>query len=68
MSRLQRFTFRPLATAEIEGKLARILEAEGRTVEPPPWRSSRALAGGGMRDAESMLDQVLVSTAGAHRG
>jgi DNA polymerase-3 subunit gamma/tau len=34
VSRLQRFTFRPLASAEIEGKLERILVAEGRTVEP----------------------------------
>ena len=63
VSRLQRFTFRPLANAEIEGKLERILVAEGRTVEPEALALIARLAGGGMRDAESMLDQVLVSTA-----
>ena len=61
VSRLQRFTFRPLASAEIEGKLERILEAEGRRVEPDALALIARLAGGGMRDAESMLDQVLVS-------
>ncbi len=61
VSRLQRFTFRPLAVPEIEGKLQRILEAEGRTVEPDAVALVAQLAGGGMRDAESMLDQVLVS-------
>ena len=63
VSRLQRFTFRPLALPEIEGKLGRILEAEGRTVEPEAIALIARLAGGGMRDAESMLDQVLVSSA-----
>ena len=63
VSRLQRFTFRPLALPEIEGKLRRILEAEGRTVEPEAVALIAHLAGGGMRDAESMLDQVLVSSA-----
>jgi DNA polymerase-3 subunit gamma/tau len=61
VSRLQRFTFRPLAVAEIEGKLERILESEGRTVEPEALALVANMAGGGMRDAESMLDQVLVS-------
>jgi DNA polymerase-3 subunit gamma/tau len=61
VSRLQRFTFRPLAVPEIEGKLERILEAEGRQVEPEAVALVAQLAGGGMRDAESMLDQVLVS-------
>jgi DNA polymerase-3 subunit gamma/tau len=61
VSRLQRFTFRPLSLPEIEGKLERILEAEGRTVEPEAVALVARMAGGGMRDAESMLDQVLVS-------
>jgi DNA polymerase III subunit gamma/tau len=64
VSRLQRFTFRPLAVPEIEGKLRRILEAEGREVEPAAVALIAQLAGGGMRDAESMLDQVLVSSDG----
>ena len=61
VSRLQRFTFRPLAVPEIEGKLIRILEAEGRVVEPEALALVATMAGGGMRDAESMLDQILVS-------
>jgi DNA polymerase III subunit gamma/tau len=61
VSRLQRFTFRPLSLPEIEGKLHRILAAEGRTVEPDAVALVARMAGGGMRDAESMLDQVLVS-------
>ena len=63
VSRLQRFTFRPLASADIEGKLRRILVAEGRRVEPEALALIARLASGGMRDAESMLDQVLVSSA-----
>jgi DNA polymerase-3 subunit gamma/tau len=63
VSRLQRFTFRPLAVPEIEGKLWHILEAEGRHVEPEAVSLIAQLADGGMRDAESMLDQVLVSAA-----
>jgi len=61
VSRLQRFTFRPLAVPEIEGKLQRILAAEGRALEPEAIALIAQLADGGMRDAESMLDQVLVS-------
>lgn len=61
VSRLQRFTFRPLTVPEIEGKLRRILDAEGRDVEPAAVALIAQMAGGGMRDAESMLDQVLVS-------
>ncbi len=33
VSRLQRFTFRPLSIEEIRGKLARILDAEGRVAD-----------------------------------
>ena len=61
VSRLQRFTFRPLAVPEIEGKLTRILEAEGRHAEPEAVGLVARLAAGGMRDAESLLDQVLGS-------
>jgi DNA polymerase-3 subunit gamma/tau len=59
VSRLQRFTFRPLSIPDIEGKLGRILASEGRRVEPEAIALVAQLAAGGMRDAESMLDQVL---------
>jgi DNA polymerase-3 subunit gamma/tau len=63
VSRLQRFTFRPLSAPEIEGKLTRILEVEGRAMEADAVALVARLASGGMRDAESMLDQVLAGTA-----
>ena len=59
LSRLQRFDVRRLTVAEIEGKLQRILLADGRDVEPAAVQLIARLAAGGMRDAESMLDQLL---------
>jgi DNA polymerase III subunit gamma/tau len=61
LSRLQRFDVRRLTTDEIEGKLRRILEADGRTATPEAVHLIARLAAGGMRDAESMLDQLLSS-------
>jgi DNA polymerase III subunit gamma/tau len=63
LSRLQRFDVRRLTTDEIEGKLRRILEADGRTATPEAIHLIARLAAGGMRDAESMLDQLLSSSA-----
>ncbi|MEW5992325.1 MAG: DNA polymerase III subunit gamma/tau [Chloroflexota bacterium] len=64
LSRLQRFDVRRLTIDEIEGKLRRILEADGRSAEPSSVRLIARLAAGGMRDAESMLDQLLASSDG----
>src|SRR2546423_5550784 len=61
LSRLQRYDVRRLTVAEIEGKLARILEADDRSAEPGAIHLIARLAAGGMRDAESMLDQLLAS-------
>jgi len=63
LSRLQRFDVRRLTIGEIEGKLRRILEADGREADPAAVHLIARLAGGGMRDAESMLDQLLASSA-----
>ncbi|HEX5589612.1 MAG TPA: DNA polymerase III subunit gamma/tau [Candidatus Limnocylindrales bacterium] len=63
LSRLQRFDVRRLTTAEIEGKLRRILEADGRAADDAAIHLIARLAAGGMRDAESMLDQLLSSSA-----
>jgi DNA polymerase-3 subunit gamma/tau len=62
MSRLQRFDVRRLTTSEIEGKLQRILDADGRKATPEAVHLIARLAAGGMRDAESMLDQLLSSS------
>ncbi len=59
LSRVQRFDFRPLPFPLIEGKLRRILEADGRAAEPKAVELVARLANGGMRDAESILDQLL---------
>jgi DNA polymerase-3 subunit gamma/tau len=59
VSRLQRYTFRPLTVDEIAGKLKRILEEERRAADPAAVQLVAELAAGGMRDAESMLDQLL---------
>jgi DNA polymerase-3 subunit gamma/tau len=65
LSRLQRYDVRRLSLDEIEGKLRRILEAEGVAAEPGAVHLIARLAAGGMRDAESILDQVLASATGA---
>lgn len=62
LSRLQRFEVRRLTVPEISGKLGRILEADGRVADPDAVELVARLAAGGMRDAESILDQLLAST------
>jgi DNA polymerase-3 subunit gamma/tau len=64
LSRLQRYDVRRLSVEEIEGKLARILAAESVEAEPGAIRLIARLAAGGMRDAESMLDQILAAGGG----
>jgi len=64
LSRVQRFDVRRLTVGEITGKLERILAADGRDVDPEAVTLVARLAAGGMRDAESILDQLLSSTAG----
>ena len=64
LSRVQRFDVRRLTVAEITGKLNRILAADDRDVDPEAVRLVARLAAGGMRDAESILDQLLSSTPG----
>ena len=65
LSRVQRFDFRRLTVPQIEGKLAMILEADGRAADPEAISLVARQAAGGMRDAESMLDQLL--SAGTDR-
>lgn len=64
LSRLQRYDVRALTVPEIRGKLERILAAEGVEAEPAAVELIARQAAGGMRDAESMLDQVLGSATG----
>ena len=59
ISRTQRHDFRRLAVQTIVGKLTRICEVEGSTADTAALALIARLADGGMRDAESLLDQVL---------
>lgn len=59
VSRCQRFEFRPISDAVIAEKLAEIAEAEAIKVETEALKSIARLANGGMRDAQSILDQMI---------
>jgi DNA polymerase-3 subunit gamma/tau len=63
LSRVQRFDFRRLAVGQIAGKLRRILSEAGREADDEAVELIARLAAGGMRDAESMLDQLISSGA-----
>ncbi len=64
ISRTQRHDFRRLPEATIIGKLRRIVEAEGAEADDDALALIARLADGGMRDAESLLDQVLAYADG----
>ncbi|MGB0409784.1 MAG: DNA polymerase III subunit gamma/tau [Opitutales bacterium] len=59
VSRCQRFEFRPISAEVIAEKLLHIAEVEGIQVEPGALKSIARLANGGMRDAQSILDQMI---------
>jgi DNA polymerase-3 subunit gamma/tau len=64
ISRTQRFDFRRLPEAVISAKLERICAAEGADADADALALIARLADGGMRDAESLLDQALAYTGG----
>ena len=64
ISRTQRHDFRRLPEATIIGKLRRIVEAESAEADDDALALIARLAEGGMRDAESLLDQVLAYADG----
>ena len=59
VSRCQRFEFRPIADDVIVAKLQTISESEGIEVEQGALESIARLANGGMRDSQSILDQMI---------
>ncbi|HEX5313709.1 MAG TPA: DNA polymerase III subunit gamma/tau [Gammaproteobacteria bacterium] len=59
LSRCLVFTLHRLATAEIEGALARIVEKEGLVAEPAALAAIARAGRGSLRDALSLLDQAL---------
>ena len=58
-SRCQRFEFRPIPEELIAGHLAEIAKKEDISATPEALRSIARLANGGMRDAQSILDQMI---------
>lgn len=59
ISRCQRFDFRHLKVSEIKERLAEIAQAEGVEVEEGVLEYVAAAAGGGMRDSQSLLGQII---------
>jgi len=64
ISRTQRHDFRRITEAVITAKLERICTAEGAKADADALSLVARLADGGLRDAESLLDQVLAFTSG----
>ena len=58
-SRCQRYDFRLLDRAEIVEQLRRIVEAEGIAMSPAALGAVAAAGEGSLRDAESLLEQVV---------
>jgi DNA polymerase-3 subunit gamma/tau len=65
ISRTQRHDFRRLDQATIAAKLTRIVAEEGASADDDAVALIARLADGGMRDAESLLDQVLSFAEGS---
>ncbi len=59
VSRCQRFEFHPLDESVITKRLEDIVKAEGLKADIEALKIVARLANGGMRDAQSMLDQLL---------
>ena len=64
MSRVQRFDFRRISVQDIVSRLQEVLAAEHVEAEPDALTRIARRAEGGMRDALSLLDQVLSFTGG----
>jgi DNA polymerase-3 subunit gamma/tau len=59
VSRCQSFDFHRIPSSEIEARLVQIAKAEGIDAEPDALKLVAARADGSMRDAESLLDQLI---------
>jgi DNA polymerase-3 subunit gamma/tau len=67
MSRVQRFDFRRINVREIVGRLQQVLEEEKVSADPEALLRIARRADGGLRDALSLLDQVLSLSGGQLR-
>ena len=64
LSRCQRFDFRRIGVADIMARMVTVLEQEGLPAPEDALRTIAQKADGGMRDALSLLDQVIALTGG----
>ena len=64
LSRCQRFDFRRIGASDIVDRLAIVLEQEGLPAPEDALKTIARKADGGMRDALSLLDQVIALTGG----
>ncbi len=64
VSRCQRFDFRRIPAELIYNRLASITEAEGVTVDAEALRLVARYAAGSLRDAQNLLEQLVVSYGG----
>ena len=63
ISRCQRFDFRRISSELINTRLEEITRTEGVAVDPDALRLVARYAGGSLRDAENLLEQLAVSYA-----
>jgi DNA polymerase-3 subunit gamma/tau len=59
VSRCQRFEFRPISTDVLQERLKLICDTEGIQADPEALAAIARMANGGMRDAQSILDQMI---------
>jgi DNA polymerase-3 subunit gamma/tau len=64
LSRCQRFDLKPIPADLIAGRLSAIAAAEKVKADPPALACIARLADGGMRDAQSILDQMIAFCGG----
>ncbi|MDG2281850.1 MAG: DNA polymerase III subunit gamma/tau, partial [Longimicrobiales bacterium] len=64
LSRCQRFDFRRIGVLDIVARLSSVLQGEGANAPEEALRVIARKADGGMRDALSLLDQVISLTGG----
>ncbi|MBN1446024.1 MAG: DNA polymerase III subunit gamma/tau [Candidatus Omnitrophica bacterium] len=61
LSRCQRFNFQPFRMEELESKLRDICKKEGIQIEDGALKQIYGFSGGSLRDALSILDQLIVN-------
>ena len=59
LSRCQRFDFRRISVQQIVARLQKLIDAEGGSAEPEALALIARSATGSLRDAESLLDQLM---------